>query len=53
MYFGNKILKYKDEILKDLDTLLKIESIAEVNDQKCKEALDFILKRAEDFGLAT
>ncbi len=53
MYFGNKILEYKDEILKDLDTLLRIESIAEEKDPQCQEALDFILKRAEDFGLTT
>lgn len=51
MYFGNKILKYKDEILQDLDKLLRIESIAEEKDSECKKALDFILKRARDFGL--
>lgn len=53
MYFGKEILKYKDEILKDLDTLLKIESVSGELDAKCREALNFILKRAEDFGLAT
>ena len=53
MYFGHKILEYKDEILKDLDKLLKIESIAEEKDDECKAALQFILKRAEEFGLLT
>lgn len=51
MYFGKKILEYKDEILSDLDKLLKFKSIAEENDSECKAALDFILKRADDFGL--
>ena len=29
MLFGDKILKYKDEILNDLNTLLSIESVAD------------------------
>ncbi len=53
MYFGKKILEYKDEILSDLDKLLKYQSIAEENDSECRAALDFILKRADDFGLIT
>lgn len=51
MYFGKKILQYKDEILSDLNELLKIESIAGEKDDECKKALQFILKRARDFGL--
>lgn len=53
MYFGKKILQYKDEILKDLNTLLKIESIAGEKEDECRKALQFILKRARDFGLET
>lgn len=51
MIFGDKILKYKDEIIKDLQTLLSIKSISESMPQECDKALDFILKRAEEFGL--
>lgn len=51
MLFGNKILDYKDELLKDLDTLLKFESVDSENPEECSKALKFILKRAEDFGL--
>lgn len=51
MLFGDKILKYKDEILADLNTLIGIQSIdGEMNDE-CDRALEFILKRAKDFGL--
>lgn len=53
MYFGKKILEYKEEILSDLDTLLRFQSIADENGGECKAALDFILKRADDFGLTT
>lgn len=52
MYFGYEILKYKDEILSDLDKLLRIESIAGEKDEECKNALNFILQRAKDFGLS-
>lgn len=51
MIFGEKILKYKDEILRDLDTLLKIRSVRNENDAECDKALAFILNRAKDFGL--
>ncbi len=51
MIFGNKILEYKDELLADLNTLLSFESVDGQNNEECSKALDFILKRAEDFGL--
>lgn len=52
MIFGNRILDYKDEILADLNTLLSFESVADEKPEECDRALEFILKRAEDFGLA-
>ena len=52
MLFGNKILKYKDELLSDLNTLLEFESVASQRPEECSAALNFILKRASDFGLA-
>lgn len=51
MMFGDKILKYKDELLEDLNTLLGFESVNGEKDEECDKALEFILKRAEDFGL--
>ncbi len=52
MLFGDKILKYKDEILKDLNTLLGFKSVSSENNAECDKALEFILSRARDFGLA-
>ncbi len=51
MIFGNNILKYKEEILKDLNTLISIQSIDGEKNDECQQAIDFIKKRAEDFGL--
>ena len=51
MIFGNEILKYKDELIADLNTLLSFESVDKQNDEACEQALEFIMKRAEDFGL--
>lgn len=53
MLFGDKILKYKDEILADLNTLISIQSIDGEKNDECDKALEFILKRAKDFGLAS
>ncbi len=49
--FGNKILKYKDEILADLNTLVGFKSVADENPDECEKALEFMLSRAKDFGL--
>lgn len=51
MLFGNKILKYKEEFLKDLNTLLSIKSVADEYPDECEKAMDFILERAKAFGL--
>ena len=52
MLFGEKILAYKDEIRRDLAYLIGIESIDGERDSECERALAFLLKRAQDFGLA-
>lgn len=52
MLFGDKILKYKDEILNDLNTLLSIESVADSMPGECDKALEFVLNKAKEFGLA-
>ena len=51
MLFGDKILLYQDEILKDLEYLLSIESVDGEKNDECERALAFIIKRAQDFGL--
>ncbi len=51
MMFGSKILKYKDEMLADLNTLIGFESVAGEKPEECQRAMDFMLKRAKDFGL--
>lgn len=57
MSFGSKILKYKDDILKDLNEILKIPSCA-VNKggenpfgEEAARALNWILNRAKEMGL--
>ncbi|MEE1218740.1 MAG: Sapep family Mn(2+)-dependent dipeptidase [Ruminococcus sp.] len=52
MFFGSKILDYKEEILNDLNTLLSFESVADQKPEECAKALDFIMKRAKEFGLS-
>ncbi len=51
MLFGDKILPYMDELLKDLNTLIEIESVDGEKSGECERALAFIIKRAQDFGL--
>lgn len=51
MIFGDKILKYKNEILSDLQTLLSIKSVAPSMPQECDRALEFVLNKARKFGL--
>ncbi len=53
MSFGEKILRYKDELLKDLAELISIESVSGENTDKCTEALNWMLNKAESFGLIT
>ncbi len=51
MLFGDKILLYQEELLKDLAYLLSIESVDGEKKEECERALAFIIKRAQDFGL--
>lgn len=50
MSFGEKILDYKDQIITDLAELIAIQSITGIQDG-CKEALDWMMKKAISFGL--
>ena len=47
MMFGDKILKYKDELLADLNTLVGFESVANEKPEECQNAINFILKREQ------
>ncbi len=53
MSFGENILKYKDEMLKDLETLISFQSISGENQEDCEKALNFIIEKANEFGLTT
>lgn len=53
MAFGNKFAEYKEELLKDLEELIRIESVSSQNPEKCTEALEWMLNKAESFGLIT
>lgn len=52
MSFGEKILQYKEDIIADLSELIAIKSISGFQDD-CTIALDWMMKKAESFGLAT
>ncbi len=52
MSFGEKILKYKEDIIADLTELIAIQSISGFKDDTA-QALDWMLKKAESFGLET
>lgn len=59
MLFGEKILDYWDDILKDLGTLVSIPSVAGKPENghpfgdECARALDTVLAMAEGYGLKT
>lgn len=46
------ILRYKDEMMKDLDCLLKIRSVS-ADRTAATQALEFVLNRAEEMGFET
>lgn len=51
MSFGEKILDYKEDIIKDLAKLVEIKSVSAQGKEEPQRALDFVLKRAEEMGL--
>ncbi len=59
MLFGEKILDYWDDILKDLGTLVAIPSVAIPTEgphpfgDQCAKALDAVLSMAQGYGLKT
>ena len=53
MSFGDKILNYKEEFLSDLKELLSIPSVYSEDPEKSKEALHWMLNKAQQFGLVS
>lgn len=53
MKFGETILEYKDDILKDLDDLIRIESVSATDKESAARALEFVLDRAGQMGFKT
>lgn len=49
MSFGETIMKYKEDMIADLTELIAIKSISGTD--ACDEALDWMIKKAESFGL--
>ena len=53
MSFGKTILKYKEDILKDIDSLIRIRSVSATDKEAASGALLFLLGRAEEMGFKT
>ena len=53
MSFGEKILEYKNDILKDLDELIRIRSVSSADKEAAAKALEFVLNRASEMGFTT
>lgn len=51
--FYEAVLNYKENILKNLDELIRIPSISSDNNGKAEEALDYILNLAKTMGFKT
>ena len=49
MSFGERIMKYKEDIIADLNELIAIKSVSGTDG--CQEALDWMVRKAESFGL--
>ena len=49
MSFGETIMKYKEDIISDLTELIAIKSVSGTD--YCFEAMDWLMKKAESFGL--
>ena len=49
MSFGEIIMKYKEDIISDLNELIAIQSVS--GTAGCEEAMDWMIKKAESFGL--
>lgn len=53
MAFGEKILEYKDDILKTLAEIIAIDSVSAEGSEKPQQALELMLNTAKEMGLIT
>ena len=59
MQFGNKILNYWDDILKDLQALIAIPSVSVAENktypfgEECAKAIDYVVNLSQKYGLKT
>ena len=53
MSFGEKILNYQNDIMNDLNELIKIRSVSSTDKAAASQELEFILRRAEAVGVKT
>lgn len=53
MSFGEKILQYKEDILHDLDELMRIRSVSSADKEAAAKALNYVLGRADQMGFKT
>ncbi len=53
MSFGEKILQYKEDILHDLDELIRIQSVSSTDKKAAAQALEYMLNKAEQMGFQT
>lgn len=51
MSFGEKILDYKEDILRDLAKIIAIDSVSVEGCEKPRKALEYMLKRGNEMGL--
>ena len=51
MSFGERIMAYKEDIIADLTELIAIKSVS--GTEGCYEAIDWMMKKAQSFGLKT
>ena len=52
-YFGETILRYREDILHDLDALMRIRSVSASDKEAAAQALTYMLQRAEEMGFRT
>ena len=52
MCFGDKILDYKDDLLRDLDDLISVRSLSCSDPKESERALDLMLDKAREMGFA-
>ena len=53
MITGEKILDYKEELIRDLSELIAVKSVSTNDPASCEAALDFMLEKGREMGFET